>query len=183
MGNITMNQWLELHKRSLNCVRGAIAGLTQEQLEWEPPMLRGQVGEPSCGEPRPCSLAGMVAHVCGAEHYWLLEVGIRPGFKVPPPKGWKLADLQQSLDRIEEQYEKILADQPNDPDILFGLGRVCQHNISHWKTMEHLRMLQDPDWRQPDAMAWEQAVDYMTDLMILRGEAPLAAPDSHKGTE
>ena len=49
--------------------------------------------------------------------------------------------------------------------------------------MEHLRMLQDPDWRQPDAMAWEQAVDYMTDLMILRGEAPLAAPDSHKGTE
>jgi len=180
MEPITMNQWLELHKRSLDVIRGAIAGLTQEQLEWEQPMLKGQVGEPSCGEPRPYSIANLVAHVIGAEIYWLREVSIQPEFKGPPPKGWTVKQLQQTLDQAEKQYEKILAERPNDPDILFGLGRVCQHNLSHWKSMEHLRMLQDPDWRQPEDMTAELAVDYITDLMILGGKAPLKVPDSHK---
>jgi len=35
---------------------------------------------------------------------------------------------------------KILSERPNDSDVLFGLGRVCQHNLSHWKLMEHLQM-------------------------------------------
>ena len=75
-------------------------------------------------------------------------------------------DVTEALARVEKQYERILARGDNLPNILFGLGRVCQHNLSHWKTMEHLRMLQDPDWRQPEGMTWEKAVDYMTGLLV-----------------
>ena len=164
---ITMDQWLEMHRRALDCVRGALDGLTQEQLLWEQPMLAGQTGEPSCGEPRPCSLAGLAWHVLCAERYWLDEVGIQPEFDVPEPRKWTVNAFREALTGVEKQYEKILAGRPNDPDVLFGLGRVSQHNLSHWKSMEHLRMLQTPDWRQPDTMTWEHAVDYITDLMIL----------------
>lgn len=168
---ITMDQWLELHKRTLNCVRGALDDLTQEQLLWEQPMLAGQTGEPSCGEPRPCSLAGLAWHALCSERYWLREVGIEPEFTVPERAQWTLLAFQEALAIAEKQYGKILADRPNDPDLLFGLARVCQHNLSHWKTMEHLRMLQDPQWRQPDDMSWERAADYMSGLMIPGVEA------------
>ncbi|MFC1525914.1 hypothetical protein ACFL6X_03770 [Candidatus Latescibacterota bacterium] len=183
MRPITMDQWLELHKRTLDCVRGALEGLTQEQLLWEQPMLAGQTGEPSCGEPRPCSLAGLAWHILCAERYWLREVGIQPAFDVPERNEWTLAIFEQALSGVEEQYERVLSERSNDPDVLFGLGRVCQHNLSHWKMMEHLRMLQDPDWRQPSELSWERAADYMTDLMILGARAPLAAPGSHADVE
>lgn len=37
--------------------------------------------------------------------------------------------------------------------------------------MEHLRMLQNPDWRQPSGMSWERAVGYISGLMIPGVEA------------
>ncbi len=117
---ITMDQWLELHRRTLDCIRGALNGLTQEQFVWEQPMLAGQTGEPSCGEPRPCSLAGLSWHVLGAERYWLREVGIEPEFSVPEQEEWKLPAFQEALAGVEKQYQGILCERPNDPDILFG---------------------------------------------------------------
>jgi len=168
---ISMQQWLEVHKRTLDCLRGVLDGLTEEQLLWEPPMLKGQVGERGCGEPRPFSIAGVLQHVCAAERYWLREVKIAPTFVVPAQKDWKLEVFQRTLDRIEKQYEKILAERPNDEDVLHGLGRVCQHNLSHWKQAHHLRVVQQPKWRQQGDKSWEDAVDYMTLLMIYGGKA------------
>ncbi len=180
---ISMQQWLELHKRTLNCIRGALDGITQEQLIWEIPMLKGQTGEPSCGEPRPYSLAGMACHICGAEKYWLREVQIEPEFDVPQQAHWTLPAFMKALNGIEKQYEIILSGKPASRNILFGLGRVCQHNLLHWKSMEHIRMLQDPNWRQPDGTSWENAVDYITDLLILGGKAPLKVQANHNDTK
>ena len=59
-------------------------------------MLKGQTGEPSCGEPRPCSLAGLTWHVLCAERYWLREVGIQPEFRVPAQRDWSLPAFQEA---------------------------------------------------------------------------------------
>jgi len=118
----------------------------------------------------------MAWHICGAEKYWLREVRIEPEFEYPQQGQWTRAAFETALDGIERQYEKVFSERPDSRNIFFGLGRVCQHNLSHWKSMEHLRMLQDADWRQPDDTSWGLAVDYMTELLILGGKAPLQVP-------
>lgn len=129
----------------------------------------GETEERGCGEPRPFSIAGVVKHICEAECYWLREVHIEPEFVPPQQSEWRAEVFQEALDTIEKQYHRILAGKPNDPDILFGLSRVCQHNVYHAGQAAHLRALQDPEWKGAGAGetgSWEQAVDYLAEMLI-----------------
>ena len=165
---VTTEQWLELHKRSLDCVRGAIRGLSEEQLFWEDPLTKGQTGEKGCGEPRPFCIAAVLEHICGCEAYWLEEVKIKPDFIVPRGDKRSVAAFQACLDQIEKQYHTVLAERP-DGDVLFGLARCCQHALFHLVQVYHLRLLQDPEWHAPKEASWETAVDTISELLINGG--------------
>lgn len=165
----TSKQWLEYHKRTLDTARYVLRGSPREQLLWLEPGTEGETEERGCGEPRPFSIAGVVKHICEAECYWLREVHIEPEFVPPQQSEWRAEVFQEALDTIEKQYHRILAGKPNDPDILFGLSRVCQHNVYHAGQAAHLRALQDPEWKGAGAGetgSWEQAVDYLAEMLI-----------------
>ncbi len=154
--SITSEQWLELHKRALETVRASIRGLDQEKLLWKEP--RSQK-----------SIASEVAHICGAEAYWLREASIAPRFATPSQNTWSVQVFQDVLDRIQKRYHEVLAERADDADILFGLGRVCQHALYHLPRIIHFRIMQEPDWIRPEPGrpgTWEHAVDYLSDLLI-----------------
>lgn len=169
----TTQQWLEYHKRTLNTARCVLRGLPQEQLLWLQPGTEGETKERGCGEPRPFCIAGILKHICDAERYWLREVHIEPAFTPPTPAEWRGDVFLNVFDKIEGQYQRILADKPHSPDILFGLSRVCQHNLQHAAQAAHLRALQDRQWKGAGSYrdgSWEAAVDYLADLLI--GQEP-----------
>jgi len=167
----TPEQWLEYHKRTLDYARSVLQELPQEQLLWVLPETEGETEERTCEEPRPFCIAGIIKHVCDAERYWLREVHIEPAFEPPQQQDWSVGVFQNAFNLIEDQYKRILVDKPNDPDIHFGLSRVCQHNLFHAGQATHLRGLQDSAWRGPganDTGSWCKAVDYLADLLIGR---------------
>ena len=109
-----------------------------------------------------------VAQIIGVEAYWLTEVQIEPGFGRPPRKNWTEAAFNSALDRIQERYETILAEKGLQKDILFGLGRVCQHALYHYVRTKRMRMILQPGWTAPGPYkvgSWARAVDYMTALL------------------
>ena len=152
----TEQQWLELHRVCLDTVRGVITGLEDEQLVAQP--------VPDCK-----SISSETNHLIGAEVYWLREVSIEPAFheiEDGPCSGFALA---AELDKIERQYQEILGAKGLDRDILFGLGRVCQHALYHCVGMRAIRKVIEPEWEVPGWPAvgsWERAVDFISDLLI-----------------
>jgi hypothetical protein len=165
----TSDQWLELHRRTLDFLRATIRGLGAEQLSRAEPGAGGEDEARCCGEPRPFSIAGLIRHVCDAECYWLREVGLRPEFEPPATDETDAAALDAVLGQVEKQYHQVLADEPDDPNILFGLSRVCQHNLYHGAHAAHLRALQEPGWTGPGAYesgSWEWAADHLTKMLL-----------------
>jgi len=152
----TAQQWLELHRLSLDTVRAVLDGLTERQL---------LVQEPTFGQ----SVGSEVEHIIGAETYWLREVHIEPAFSCAPREEWSVGGFLRTLELVEKQYAEILRARPGDADVLFGLGRVCQHALNHRNRLVFLRRRQQPDWQPPAAYgkgSWERAVDYLTELLI-----------------
>ena len=174
MITVTKDQWLELHRRTLDCVRSAILDLSSEKLLWAPETTRGDTKEVACDEPRPFCIGAIVAHLCETEMHRLGEVNIRANFAAPRQSDWSAQTFGQILGRIEEQYYDVLDKWPKDKHVLFGLGRVCQHDLYHLAQVVHLRCLQEPDWQPPPAGqpgSWEHAADFITDLLIFGDKA------------
>ncbi len=159
-------QWLELHKVCLDTVRGVITGLKDEKLAAQP-------------LPDGKSVGGEVNHVIAAEVYWLREVNIEPTFHEIGDDSCSESELLAELDKIERQYQSILREKGLVPDILFGLGRVCQHALYHFVKMKAIRKAMEPEWEPPGwpaAGAWERAVDFISDLLIRPDKAKPVEP-------
>jgi len=125
MITVTKDQWLELHRRTLDCVRSVILELSSEKLLWEPETTRGKITEATCQEPRPFCIGAVVAHLCGTERQRLGEIHIPADFAAPRQKDWNPQTLGAILERIQRQYYDVLEKRPKDQHVLFGLGRVC----------------------------------------------------------
>ena len=154
-------QWLELHRACLDTVRSVFAGLPDEKVAAKP-------------LPDGKSVGGEANHVIGAEVYWLREVNIEPTFREITDGSCGEATLTAEFDKIERQYEAILAEKGLDPNILFDLGRVCQHALYHFVKMKAIRKAIEPEWEGPGWPAigsWERAVDFISDLLICPGKA------------
>ena len=154
----TTEQWMELHKYCLDTVRVILEGLADDQLVANVPTVEQSIG-------------GLVCHIIDAEFYWLREVGIEPQFSSLPEKDRSVPRLLGILNKIEEQYQDILSRRPNDQDVLFGLGRVCQHALYHRGRIVLLRRMQDPEWRPPgpdERGALATPVTWITNLLIGR---------------
>jgi hypothetical protein len=174
MITVTKDQWLALHRRTLDCVRYAIRDLPKEKLLWIPQTTGGEAKLAACDIPRPFCIGGVVAHLGEVEMQRLGEVGVRANFAAPRLSDWNQQTFEAILDRMEEQYRAVLEKWPKDRRVVFGLGRVCQHNLYHLAHLAYLRSLFDPDWQPPppgQAGAWEHAADYITDLLILGDKA------------
>jgi hypothetical protein len=181
MITVTNDQWLELHKRTLDCVRAALLDLSSEKLLWEPEATSGATEERVCQEPRPFCIGAIVAHLCGAEMLRLGEVNIQATFAAPRPSDWNPQTFGRVLDLIQQEYYAVLEKRPKDKHILFGLGRMCQHNLYHLAQIVHLRCLQEPNWQPPPAGqpgSWEHAADFITDLLIFGDKATQRASQS-----
>ena len=154
--DITGEQWSELHRRCLNTLRAVLDGLSDAHLVAVDSALDD-------------SIANTLGHIVGVEAYWLREVEIEPRFERPGKGEQTVAVFREALDRIDEQYADVLAKTPDDPNILFGLSRVCQHALLHLAEAEILRQRQEPGWKGPGAYkfgGWESAVDYLADLLM-----------------
>ena len=174
MMTATKEQWLELHKRTLDCVRAALLGLSSEELLWEPETTKGETKELASEVPRPFCIAAIVAHLCAVEMDWLSEVQIQSTFGAPRQADWNPETLSAILTLIEEQYHEILEKWNKDRHVLFGLGRVCQHNLYHLAEIVRLRCLREPEWQPPTAGqpgSWEHAADFITDLLVFGDKA------------
>ena len=154
--DITGEQWSELHRRCLNTLRAVLDGLSDAHLVAMDPALDD-------------SVVNTLGHIVGVEAYWLREVEIAPRFERPGKGEQSVGVFRDTLDLIEEQYADALAETPDDPNILFGLSRVCQHALLHLAEAEILRQRQEPGWKGPGAYkfgSWESAVDYLADLLM-----------------
>jgi len=174
MVTVTEDQWLELHKRTLDCIRAVLAGCSRDDLLWQPVATGEAPREVACLDPRPFCIGAIVSHLCAVEAERLVEVKVPADFAAPRECDWNTETFANILDRIEHQYHGVLKKGYKDRRVLFGLGRVCQHNLYHLAQLVHLRCRRDPDWRPPlagQAGSWMRAVDYMTDLLILGDKA------------
>jgi len=155
----TKEQWLALHGVCLDAIRSAMEGISDEALA-------------ATVQPGDRSVGAEVNHVIQAEQYWLREVGIEPAFGTVPDGERSEARFRDALAGIEAQYATILDEKGLDRDILFGLGRVCQHALYHYVRAIRLRKTVEPAWSPPGRL-WERSVDFISDLLILGDEANL----------
>ena len=168
----------------MNCTSGrwtAISDLSREKLLWVPETSRGETAAVICDEPRPFCIGAVVAHLCEAEMQKLGEVNVRAGFAAPRQSDWDPQTFVAILGRMESQYREVLEKWPKERRVLFGLGRVCQHNLYHFVQIAHLRCLQEPTWQPPppdQPGSWEHAADYITDLLIFGDKATQKASQS-----
>ncbi len=58
-----------------------------------------------------------------------------------------------------------------DADVLFALGRVCQHALNHFVKVMAIRRLLEPKWEPEEQLRWARAADFITDLLIIGEEA------------
>ena len=154
-------QWLELHRLCLDTVRAVLADLSKEHLPEKVAPMGSCIGEE-------------VAHLIDAEAYWLGEVQVKPEFSRPPSEEWSQAGFESALAQIESQYAGVLAEKGLNRDVLFGLGRVCQHALYHYVRIKKMRAVLEPTWTAPaphKVGSWERAVDYLSDLLIVGGDA------------
>ena len=115
---ISKEQWLNLRKMSIETVKDGIRDLKIDELK------KGIFDKESIGSE--------VNHIIAAEIYWLREVNINPEFYEVRKDEWGEKSFCKILDEIEIQYKTILAEKGLNKDILFGLGRVCQHALYHY---------------------------------------------------
>ena len=151
-----IERWLEIHRRALDAVRATVNGLDQETLRWK---------APGTG----MSIAGDVSHICDAERYWMREVGFQPDLPKVSEENATLEELVAALDAAEKEHERLLRERPGDKDVLFGLGRVCQHALHHLGRMAYFRMHHQPKWNHPspeDQGSLPRAFDLITETMI-----------------
>jgi hypothetical protein len=146
-------QWIQLHTVCLDTVRSAIQGITPARLKTVVSDTLEPVGE-------------ILNHIIGAEIYWLKEVKITPLFSEVDESAWKESAFLDEFAKIEQQYSDILREKGLDKDILFGLGRACQHALYHYANIVTVRRMIKPDWTEPFPLRWERAVDYISDLLI-----------------
>ena len=157
----TEEQWLQLHKVCLDTIRGAIAGLPDEEMAAKP-------------LPSGKSIGGELNHVIGAEIYWLREVNIEPAFQELGKDAWTESDFVGELEKTQRQYQDILREQGLEANILFGLGRVCLHALYHFVKAKALRKALQPEWEPPGwpgVGSWERAVDFVSNLLICGEDA------------
>lgn len=158
---IPAEQWLTLHRLCFDTVRAAIGGLTAEQLAAGPAF-----GDDSIGE--------QLSHMIGVEAYWLREVGIEPAFSRFGRDPWSEARFVEEFAKIEAQYAAVLGERGPAKDVVWGLGRVCQHALYHYVKIAELRRGMQPGWEAPGAYragGWERAVDFLSDLLIVGADA------------
>jgi len=149
-------RWLEIHKRALDAVRAAIDGLDQQTVHWK---------APGTGT----SIASDVSHICDAERYWMREVGFEPDLPTLSVEEATLDELTAALNAAEAEHGRLLRDRPADKNVLFGLGRVCQHALHHLGRIGYFRMRHQPDWNHPKPEArgsLPRAFDLITDTVI-----------------
>lgn len=155
---IPNEHWLTLHKLCLDTIRCAIQGLPDDQMTAEP--ISGDV-----------SIGEQLSHLVGVEAYWLREVQIEPKFTRPAREAWTEGNFLAVFEEIERQYEEVLGTREGDPDVLFGLGRACQHALYHFVRITALRASLAPGWEPSRGLRWERAVDYISHLLIIGAEA------------
>jgi hypothetical protein len=154
-------QWLQLRRLCVDTVRAVLADIPTELLLKDVPPMGSSIG-------------GEIAHLLGAEAYWLQEVAIEPRFARPSSEEWSQAVFDRAFDQIQEQYEKVLAERGLDRGVLFGLGRVCQHALYHSVRTTKMRAVLQPGWTAPEPYkvgSWGRAADYLTDLLIVGKDA------------
>ena len=153
-------QWLQLRSLCVDTVRAVLNDVPTELLLKEVSVMGSSIG-------------GEVAHLIDAEAYWLREVRIEPKFTGPSSGEWSQSVFECAFDQVQEQYEEILAERGPDRDVLFGLGRVCQHALYHYVRIKKMRAILQPGWTAPGPYkvgSWERAADYLSGLLIM-GEA------------
>ena len=116
---------------------------------------------------RGASIGDQVNHVIQAEGYWLREVQIEPNFQTFQTRDWTELNFLTQFDKIERQYQEILEEKGLDADVLFGLGRVCQHALYHFVKVTAIRRLLEPSWEPEEQLRWERAADFISDLLIV----------------
>ena len=155
---IPKEQWLAMHKVCLDTIRSAIQDLQDDK------MLANSVQN---GD----SIGDQLNHVIQAECYWLREVQIKPNFQMLQTQDWTKLNFLNQFDKIERQYQEILDEKGLDADVLFGLGRVCQHALYHFARVRFIRRLLEPQWKPTEQLRWARAVDFVTDLLIVGVDA------------
>ena len=158
---IPAEHWLTLHKLCLDTVRGAIAGLSDEQMA-----APSVTGDDPIGE--------QLSHLIGVEAYWLREVQVDPMFDRFGREAWTESRFLEEFTNIEVQYGEVLAERGSDKGVLWGLGRVCQHALYHYVKIAAFRRLLEPGWEPPGPYAvgsWARAVDFLSDLLIVGADA------------
>ncbi len=154
----TTDRWIEIHARVLDAVRAALEGLDDETLRQQCPHTG-------------ISIIKDVEHICGAEIYWMREVQFEPAIPGFSMTTATLGELLTAVDALEAEHARLIHERPGDKDVLFGLGRVCQHALYHLARIAYFRLRHDPQWEAPgwpNAGCWEVPVDLMTETMIDR---------------
>jgi len=154
-------RWLQFRRLCVDTIHAVLDGIPEQILPQDVPFMGSCIGEEA-------------AHLIGVEAYWLREVRIEPTFARPPSDQWSPATFGRAFDQIQRQYEDILAEKGLDREVLFGLGRVCQHALYHYVRMKRMRSSLQPGWTAPGPYkvgSWARAVDYMSDLLIVGDDA------------
>ena len=155
---IPKEQWLTLHRICLDAVRSVIKDMPDDEMSAQPAPSGDLIGD-------------QLSHIIGCECYWLTEVGIEPRFGPLQREDWTASGFLDEFDKIERQYEDILEEKGLDADVLFGLGRVCQHALYHFVRVIEIRRVLKPEWEPAEEARWERAADFITDLLIVGAEA------------
>ena len=152
---ISKEQWLDLRRMSIETVKDGIRDLKINE-------LKKRIFDKE-------SIGSEVNHIITAEIYWLREVDIDPNFYEMKKDKWSEQSFCKMLDEIEIQCKAILAEKGLNKDVLFGLGRVCQHALYHYARIVRMRKIITPAWERAapyNVGSWCRIVDYITELLI-----------------
>lgn len=144
---------LEFHRRSRDSIRAVLTGLDE-------PMLRAHDPE------RGFSIAEEVGHLVAAEHWFLSEeYGVDPAFShMDRVKGQKASarELRDHLDQIEQQWPRLLQENPNSYELRVVLARMALHTLYHLARVADRRARLDPEFELPhwsEQGSWEYAIE------------------------
>ncbi|MFT3785059.1 MAG: hypothetical protein QM770_02690 [Tepidisphaeraceae bacterium] len=137
---------LEIHRGTLLGVRTAIDGLSGEELRWT---------EPATGY----SIASEVRQLTVAEHHWLRDCGLDPGFEPSSKEPQSSMELTDLLQAINARWRSIpVLSKPAQ----YALLRVSFQALFHLPRVVHFRSRLQPSWEMPPRNApgsWDYAID------------------------